>query len=434
MTQAERNQMLRQGPRPLPLHLLAATLAWQSSRLAWPLLKLDWPASSPLADPRFAALRQALAELQGNPDPRLLDAEIASRASRFLDGLAAYRHHPYRRTLEDPPPLWQEGTTKLLDYAPGDGIPLLLVPSLVNRAQILDLMPDKSFVRWLAGEGFRPFLLDWDAPGEAEKRFTLTDYVCGRLEAALDQVLAASAGRPPLVLGYCMGGLLALALALRRQREVAGLVLLATPWDFHAGGQAAAARRLASLLVPLAPAIEFMGALPVDAIQALFAALDPLLALKKFLAFGRLDPSSPKADAFVALEDWLNEGVPLAAPVARETLAGWYGDNTPARGAWRIAGRVVQPADWRKPALVLVPEADRIVPPASALALGQALPDAKLLSPPLGHIGMMVSAGAKAQVWEVVKDWGRGVGERVGPSPRPSPRFAGRGRTARSVP
>ena len=43
------------------------------------------------------------------------------------------------------------------------------------------------------------------------------------------------------------------------------------------------------------------------------------------------------AALFVALEDWLNDGVPLPAPVARQCLAGWYGRNEPGRLAWRIA-------------------------------------------------------------------------------------------------
>src|SRR3546814_13388537 len=80
------------------------------------------------------------------------------------------------------------------------------------------------------------------------------------------------------------------------------------------------------------------GALHVDLLQGLFNAFDPFLVERKFAAFGTLDPDSAKARHFVALEDWLNDGVPLAASVARECLVGWYGRNTPARGAWRIGG------------------------------------------------------------------------------------------------
>ena len=131
-----------------------------------------------------------------------------------------------------------------------------------------------------------------------------------------------------MLVGYCMGGLLALAAALRRPDRVAALGLLATPWDFHASPEDAARSRSAAALLPaLEPLMQATGTLPVDVIQALFAGLDPWGIPRKFRAFARLDPASPRAELFVALEDWLNDGVPLAAPVARETLGGWYGAN-----------------------------------------------------------------------------------------------------------
>ena len=55
----------------------------------------------------------------------------------------------------------------------------------------------------------------------------------------------------------------------------------------------------------------------------------------------------------------------------------------------------------------MVPAQDRIVPPASADALAQALPGAHTLLPPLGHIGMVVSNGARASVWDPLAAWCR---------------------------
>jgi len=82
-----------------------------------------------------------------------------------------------------------------------------------------------------------------------------------------------------------------------------------------------------------------------------------------------------------------------------------YGENTTARGPWRIAGRVVDPAQLSLPTLALIPEGDRIVQPASALGLANALPDRQIERPPLGHIGMVVSGQAKAKVWEALRLW-----------------------------
>ena len=75
----------------------------------------------------------------------------------------------------------------------------------------------------------------------------------------------------------------------------------------------------------------------------------------------------------MALEDWLNDGMAVSAAVARECLIGWYGENTPARGEWKIAGEAVLPQKFQQPALCLIPAGDRIVPPKSPLALADAL-------------------------------------------------------------
>jgi len=87
----------------------------------------------------------------------------------------------------------------------------------------------------------------------------------------------------------------------------------------------------------LAPMLETWGELPLDLLQSLFTQVDPLLALRKFSRFGRLDGNSPQAANFVALEDWLNDGVPLPAAVARDCLAGWYGRKT-RRGFYDYSG------------------------------------------------------------------------------------------------
>src|SRR6185312_17425515 len=207
---------LRQGPRPLGLHLAGATGAWMSSRAALPLLRsglLPWR-------PEFAlqggSLGRALSRARSDSIAAALDAELTRRAALFLDGIERYRRHSYRRDLAEPPLLWQEGTTRLLDYRPRGGPPVLVVPSLINRAYILDLAPGQSLLRYLADQGLRPLLVDWGAPGEEERGFDVGDYITRRLEPAAEVARQAAGGVAPVALGYCMGGLLALALAARR--------------------------------------------------------------------------------------------------------------------------------------------------------------------------------------------------------------------------
>ncbi len=324
--------------------------------------------------------------------------EGESPPGELVAGIAAYRRHPSHRTLEDPPTLWAEGETRLLDYGGPPGRPVLFVPSLVNRAYVLDLAEGRSMLRYLA-DRHRVLLLDWGWPGAVERGFTLSDYIAGRLERAI-----AAVGAPVTLAGYCMGGLLSVAAAQRRPDLVHGLALMATPWDFHAG-DAAGAGKLAALLPWLEPLMAPTGRLPIDAIQTLFAMLDPGGIAAKYAGFARIDPDSARARQFVAIEDWLNDGVPLAGAVARECLAGWYGANTPVGGRWLVAGAAVDPAALRVPAFVAVPARDRIVPPESARPLATLIPGAVLHAPAAGHVGMVAGGSAERALWQPLLGW-----------------------------
>ena len=414
MTPKDSQHSPRVGPRPLGLHLSVALATWQSSRgglALWKNGSLSW--SAHLRE-KAEQLRQEVGQSEAAEALwAQLDGAVAGecrhRMAVLLEGLTSYRKHPYRRRLVDPPAVWSAGTTRLLDFG-ADGVGtggavVLFVPSLINRSTILDLSPERSLMRWLVDQGMRPLLVDWGAPGAEERSFGLTDYITGRLEAALT-VANGLAGGPVPVVGYCMGGLLALALAVRRPRDVARLALMATPWDFHVDEAARAqARGVATALETWAPTIAALGELPVDMIQTLFALIDPMQVPRKFVQLAGLDGQSAKAVAFVALEDWLNDGVGLAGPVARECLGGWYGENITGRGKWQVGGQRIDPAQIDVTTLALIPRRDRIVPPAGAGALAAALPRAESVVVAQGHIGMVVSRGAQHAVWPLLADW-----------------------------
>jgi polyhydroxyalkanoate synthase len=403
--------LMRRGPRPLLLHLTLAMLRSNVSRATSPLWNADWPNSS------VAAILQSIQKAvhDGNSEaefPSAIMAETLRQDAALITGIAAYRRHDYHRTLLDPPAIWSEGGTRLLDYGTpdqgsGGGRPVLFVPSLINRAYVLDLAEGYSMLRWLAGQGIRPLLLDWGWPGETERQFTLTDYVAGRMERAM-AAAAQAAGTPPVLAGYCMGGTLAVAAAQRRPDLISGLALLAAPWDFHAPDPERAIQAAATLPM-LEPALAFSQTLPVDLLQTLFAMLDPWGVAEKYRGFSRLRPDSERARMFVALEDWLNDGIPLAAEVARACLSEWYGKNAPARGTWRIAGLPVDPAAIAKPTFVAIPGRDRIVPPESARPLAELLRGAVLHEPAAGHIGMTAGARAETSLWRPLLDWLRTV-------------------------
>jgi polyhydroxyalkanoate synthase subunit PhaC len=370
------------GPRPLPLHWNIYLTSLLSSAPGLLLLNSNL---LPSQSPQLQSLAQRLSQLPANQLGPALAKASASKLQQFLCGVERYHHYPRTKPQKAMPIVWQDGSSQLLRYGKS-GVPVLVLPSLINRGYILDLDAQRSWLRSLTTQGLCPYLLEWGEPATAEHDYTLTDYA-NRAARALKFI-----GQPVQLVGYCMGGLLALKLSEQHPRLIRQLTLLATPWDFHAPS-ATAAQRAASLYRLWQPGLQ---GLPVDLIQTLFTLLDPLGPAQKFARFAEL-PDGPEADAFVALEDWLNDGVTLTARVADTCLIDWYERNA--------AHEFVNPSQVQVPTLVMIPQQDKIVPPESAEALAARLPDCRRLRVPLGHIGMMVSHHAPEVSWKPLAKW-----------------------------
>ena len=340
--------------------------------------------------------------------------EALRRFGTFLTGVRQYQNFPVMREApSDVQVVWQAGTTRLLDYAPqSQGQVILVIPSLVNRFEILDIDPNHSFLRFLVAEGFHPLVIDWQEPGEEEKSFALADYTTKRLFPALDFAAQGAKRNTCHVLGYCMGGVMALALALLKKERVATLTLLATPWDFAAkgvGGVPAATTMMGTFFVQQARQAETyldqVGYLPAAMLQSVFTGFQSLQVLEKFSRFGTEPLNDAEARRFVLTEDWLNNGVPLALPVAKECLGDWYEDNKTGALRWSLAGRLIDPREIAKPTYIIVPGRDRIVPPESALPLASLIKGATLHQPDIGHVGLMTGDDAPEKVWKNYALW-----------------------------
>jgi polyhydroxyalkanoate synthase len=266
----------------------------------------------------------------------------------------------------------------------------VFVPSLINGPQILDLDVDRSLLRWLAGQGVRPLLVDWGSPNSADSAMTIADHAESLLDGLLDVL-----SEPAILVGYCLGGAIALgAAAIRRPRAVG---LIATPWNY-AGFPDTSRAALGALWEKVEPSARAWGLLPMDVLQLAFWQLDPDRTLAKYEAFGlRNDPGAE--GAFVPVEDWANDGPPLTLAAARELMEDFFGGNVTAAGEWRIGGRPVEPHAWDVPSLEIVSTTDRIVPAAAAVGLPNRL------SLGLGHVGMIVGKRAPAEVWRPLATW-----------------------------
>jgi polyhydroxyalkanoate synthase len=100
-----------------------------------------------------------------------IDDGVMQKLDQFQRGISFYQNHNFTRPKPRAKIIAQNGRIKLWDYgAKSKSAPtMFIIPSLVNRAYILDLRADKSFVQYLKSHGLRPLLLDWGEPGAREK-------------------------------------------------------------------------------------------------------------------------------------------------------------------------------------------------------------------------------------------------------------------------
>jgi len=317
-----------------------------------------------------------------------------------------YVETPYARNSVEPPTIWRRGNARLLDYGQNvsaGGPVALFIPSLINRYYILDLETERSLLRHIASQGIYPLVLDWGEPGEHEKDFSCGDYVTDILVAAIDYIYKIS-GSPITLAGYCMGGVLALAAAQLRQQKLSSLALFATPWNFSC--KTFSPFVLDEQWLPLVRSmIDSQDKLPADIIQSLFYLTDPWVFEQKFRRFFALQPESRAAKDFIALEHWVNDGVPMTTKVAHDCLIGWAQQNTLMHEKWKVGGRIIRPSSIDLPVFMAIPKSDHVVPFDCAKPLADAMPDAHVIHPGAGHVGMIVGSRAKRELWQPLSDW-----------------------------
>jgi polyhydroxyalkanoate synthase len=323
----------------------------------------------------------------------MLRSETAESPDRTAAALRGLRSYQQADRTEGPPHMAviaRAGRASVRDYG-GEGPAILFVPSLINPPDVLDIDAERSLLRWLATQGLRPLLLDWGAPAPDEKDLT----VAGHIETMLLPLIDAI-GAPIGLIGYCLGGTMAIAAAALR--PVTALGLIATPWRFGDYPDSTRAA-LGDLWRTAEPAADALGVLPMEVLQAAFWRLDPTRTVAKYEAHGARDPSDPQSRAFVRLEDWANDGPPLTRGAARELFLDFFADDSPGKGQWRVGGTIVDPSALTVPVLEIASTTDHIVPAATTPGVGERIDLA------LGHVGMIVGSRAKQSLWEPLAEW-----------------------------
>jgi polyhydroxyalkanoate synthase len=363
---------------------------------------MDAPRAAPILDP----LQAAFAAGQELYKAGLLGTINTRRFARGLVPLGWPAVATTPRELS-----WAEGAARLWRYRPLDDAraprpPILLVCSLINRPYVLDLIDERSVVRRLLEGGLDVWLLDWGTPLPEDAARGLADYALGLLPRAAERVRRESRAARIHLLGYCMGGTLALAAAAAGAIAPAGLIALATPVDLHDSGQLSRWCRTPGF--DAAGLARLHGNVPPYLLQPAFKMLDPVgLATKLYHLEPKIDDDA-FLRFFLAMETWLEDSVAFPGRAFAEWVAA-YAENRLVRGTLRLDGTAIDLARVSCPLLTVVAEGDYICPPQSSLAL-RALAgtdDHQLMLQPGGHIGLSTGKSAHRELWPRAAAWVR---------------------------
>ena len=125
--------------------------------------------------------------------------------------------------------------------------PLVIFPPWINRFYILDLTPEKSFVKWVVDQGVTLFMVSWKSADESIRDVTMDDYVAAQ-EEAIDVIRDLLGVKAVHAIGYCVAGTtLAATLAYLAGKgeadKVASGDLLHRPGRFRGSGRPQDVRR-----------------------------------------------------------------------------------------------------------------------------------------------------------------------------------------------
>lgn len=344
-----------------------------------------------MAEPRgphplslFLALLQR--QLSDRPD----------RLSRAIAGLNRYQNAPPLPAQQAFPEVARIGHVRLLAAGgPADAPPLVVVPSIINAPIILDIAPERSLLRHLTDAGHRVLLVDWGRMERGERRLGLSGLISMRLVPLLERL-----DGPVSLVGYCLGGTMAIAAGQLLEAKLARLALIATPWHFSGYSDVARADATRAWR-EIEPLGRLLGAVPISVLNPLFWSLDEAGVVAKFEALAARAADDPGLAWFAAIKDWAGSGAPLPMPAARDLfLLGFTTDRIGA-GRWKVSGQQISPDNLTAPILDISATRDRIVPPAARIRT----PHAQYLDVRAGHVGMLIGAKAEETLWRPLSNW-----------------------------
>lgn len=346
------------------------------------------------------------------PDKRLAGRLLreternAIRARNGLRYLGGAEWAPPRPTPSDV--VWQQGTVELRRYRNQQirfREPVVMFIGLVSRSYILDLHRRNSLARRLLDTGLDVYLLEWGEPGPGDAQNTLETYVQRFLPRALRVALRESRAQQASLVGYCMGGNLALLAVASQKLPVRSLITMATPVDFAALSGLAGAIRDHD--IDPDSLFDWTGNVPPQYLAAFFRARKPTAEVPQLARLWENLWNDEFVESHQAMARWAREHVPFPGAAFRQVCDQWLRHNGFLENSLRLSGRSVDQRDIRCPTLSVIATRDDLVPPIASRRIGEQLgsTEFELLEIEAGHAGLTTSRKAATTTVPALQDW-----------------------------
>src|SRR5436309_7393470 len=150
--------------------------------------------------------------------------------------------------------------------------PILFVYALINRSYILDLQPDKSWIRNLLSQGLDIYLIDWKTPAQVDKYVSFDDYVNNYIDDCVEFVRRKTSVNKITLHGYCMGATMSVIYSTLHEDKVRNLTTIAPVIDTE---KDTTVLSNFSKHIDIDKIFELIGYLPPEQLYACYATLKP---------------------------------------------------------------------------------------------------------------------------------------------------------------
>lgn len=283
--------------------------------------------------------------------------------------------------------------------------PVIIIYALVNTYKMLDLQPDRSYIKSLLANGFEVYLIDWGYPSHTDKYLTIDDYVNGYINNCVDVIRKRNRTDKVNIISICQGGTLSIIYTALHQNKIKNLVTQVTPVDFETND---------ALLFRWSKDMDFdkivegyNGLIPGEFLNEGFAQLKPMMKLQKHQAMVHMLDSKEKLENFLRMEKWINDSPNQAGECFRQFMKDLYQKNLLVKNELVVGEKKVNLKNITCPVLNVYATEDHLVPPAASKPLCEHVgsKDTETISFKGGHIGVFVGGKSQKELVPAVADF-----------------------------